>query len=66
MTTIMNMKREELVDRMSRLYGLENPIAISFARLCEEWAEGEQWDRCLEILVEAHEADPQIEIEWEA
>lgn len=61
----MNEMRDALVGRMCRLYGLENPIALSFAKLCEEWAEGERWDRCLEVLVEAHEADPQTEIEWE-
>lgn len=61
----MNEMRENLIDRMIRIYGFENPIVIDFCRLCETWASGDQWDRALEILVEAHEADPQIGIEDE-
>ena len=28
--------REELMNRMIRLYGFESPITIDFCRLCEE------------------------------
>ena len=50
--------RENLIDRMIRLYGFENPMVIEFCRMCEDW-ENNQWnDKVLRILVEAHEANP--------
>lgn len=51
--------RDQLLDRMIRIYGFEHPIVLDFARLCENWAPGVDWDRLLEVLVEAHEDHPQ-------
>lgn len=56
----MNDFREQLVDRMIRIYGFENQIVIDFCRMCEEWDNNEWNDKVLEILVQAHEDDPQI------
>lgn len=49
--------RENLMDRMIRIYGYENPIVVQFCRLCEEWEENDWNDKVLTILVEAHEAE---------
>lgn len=49
--------RENLMDRMIRIYGYENPIVIEFCRLCEEWEENDWNNKVLTILVEAHEAE---------
>lgn len=54
----MTELRENLVDRIIRIYGFEHPIAISIAHLCETYPQGEQWDRCLTALVECHEECP--------
>ena len=54
----MSNFRESLIDRMIHLYGFENPIVIDFCRLCESWAQGDEWDHLLEVLVSAHEASP--------
>ena len=43
----MNDFRENLLDRMIRIYGFEDPVVISFCRLCESWPEGEEWDKGL-------------------
>lgn len=51
--------REQLADRMIRLYGFESPITIEFCRLCEEWADTEANDRALTTLVKCHEEAPQ-------
>ena len=55
----MNKIREQLVDRMIRLYGFESPITIDFCRLCEEWADTETYDNALTTLVKCHEEAPQ-------
>lgn len=57
----MNQYRESLIDRMVRIYGLENPIVIDFVRLCERLDLNAWNDTTLELLVEAHEENPQIE-----
>lgn len=57
----MNQYRESLIDRMVRIYGLENPIIIDFVRLCERLDPNAWNDTTLELLVEAHEENPQIE-----
>ena len=54
----MSEIRENYIDRMCRIYGLENPIVIEFCRLCEMWEENEWNDKVLRYLVEAHEASP--------
>lgn len=50
--------RENYIDRMVAIYGLENPIVIDFCRMCEEWPENEWNNTILRLLVEAHEASP--------
>lgn len=55
----MNKIREQLVNRMIRLYGFESPITIDFCRLCEEWADTEANDNALTTLVKCHEEEPQ-------
>lgn len=47
----MTTKREELLSRMIRIYGFENPATIEFARL----AETEISDYDLETIVITHE-----------
>ena len=59
----MTAFREDLLTRIIRIYGFEHPITLDFAKLCENWAPGVNWDRCLEVLVEAHEDHPQIDEE---
>lgn len=56
----MSDKRQELIDRMIKLYGFENQMVIEFCKLCENYTDNEWNDRCLTTLVEAHEADPQM------
>lgn len=56
----MTTCREKLIDRMTAVYGLENPIVIDFCRLCENWEINDWNDKALTLLVEAHEADPMI------
>lgn len=56
--------REELLTRMIHLYGFEHPIVIEFARMCEAYTAtglAQQWDNCLEMLVEEHERHPYSE-----
>ena len=54
----MSKNRENLIDRMIRIYGFENKIVIDFAHLCETWEENKWNNTVLRLLVEAHEADP--------
>lgn len=54
----MSNYRENLMDRMIRLYNFESEIVIAFCRMCEQWEENEWNDKVLTLLVEAHEADP--------
>ena len=54
----MSKIREQLADRMIRLYGFENPITIDFCRLCEEWPVTEAYDSALATLVKCHEEAP--------
>ena len=51
----MTKLREELVDRMVRIYGFENPIVIQFCKLCES-DQFEDWE--LKVVVESHECFP--------
>ena len=55
----MNKIREQLIDRIIRLYGFESPITIDFCQLCEEWADTEAYDNALATLVKCHEEAPQ-------
>ena len=56
----MTTYRENLIDRMIRLYGYESQIVIDFARLCETWKVNKRNDTTLRMLVESHEADPVV------
>ncbi len=57
----MTTYRENLLDRMTHIYGLEAPIVIQFARMCERYENNAFNDDILRLLVEAHEADPVFE-----
>ena len=54
-------KREQLLDRMIRIYGFEDPIVIQFAEMCEKYGNSAWNDEILRLLVEAHEANPVFE-----
>lgn len=47
--------REELLDRMIRLYGFEHAVVIEFAKLVES---ATFTNEILEAIVKAHEAYP--------
>lgn len=51
----MTELREELINRMIRIYGYENPVVIQFCELCEKLDYTEWNNKCLTILVKAHE-----------
>lgn len=51
----MTEKREELLTRMIRLYGMEHEVVITFAKLIENPRFDEE---LLETLVECHEQNP--------
>lgn len=51
----MTEKREELLTRMIRIYGMEHEVVIMFARLIENPKFDE---KLLETLVENHEQNP--------
>ena len=59
----MNEIRENLIDRMIRIYGFENPTVIDFCQLCEKYPISEINDKRLEILVKCHETYPIVEDE---
>lgn len=49
--------REQLLSRMTKIYGLEHEIVIDFATICE----GDDFtDKVLEVIVKAHEENPVI------
>ena len=50
--------RENLIDRMIRIYGFEHPIVIQFAELYERMADTEYNNKALITLVKAHEENP--------
>lgn len=50
--------RNRLIDRMVRVYGLEHPVVIVFAKWCEEWEENWWNDKILAALVASKENDP--------
>jgi len=57
----MTTYRESLLERMIAIYGLENPIVIQFADMCEKYGDNAFNDDILRLLVDAHEADPVFE-----
>lgn len=54
----MNKLRENLIDRMIRIYGFENPIVIDFCHCCETFPNDEAHDKTLRTLVVVHEECP--------
>ena len=54
----MNKLRENLIDRMIRIYGFENPIVIDFCHCCETFPNDEAHDKTLRVLVLVHEECP--------
>lgn len=50
--------REQLLDRMIKIYGFEHEVVIEFARMCEEWLPTENNNNALETLVKCHEENP--------
>lgn len=53
--------REQLINRMIRIYGYEHKIVLQFAALCERAADNEINDKMLWLLVAAHEETPVFE-----
>lgn len=52
--------RENLLDRMIRIYGFENPLVIEFANACNKYVNSAEWDKTLETIVKSHEETPYI------
>lgn len=57
--------REQLIDRMIRIYGFENPIVIGFCKLCEVWDDTNENDKLLEEIVKLYEKYPNYNNEEE-
>lgn len=57
----MTTYREQLVDRMIRIYGFEHNCVLTFINMCERYENSFWYDHILEILVESHEEDPLVE-----
>ena len=57
----MNTMRENLIDRMVKIYGFEHPIVIRFAKLCESMEDNAIYDTILRLAVESHEEFPVLE-----
>ena len=57
----MSAKRNELINRMIRLYGFEHPFVIEFCKMCERWAQDEDHTHLLEVFVISHEQCPIID-----
>ena len=57
----MNPMRENLIDRMIRIYGFEHPAVIHFTELCERWEDTEINDIILRLAVESHEKYPKLD-----
>lgn len=51
----MSAFREQLLDRMIRIYGFEHKVVVAFAEACESTF---LTDRALEVVVESHEETP--------
>lgn len=57
--------REQLMDRMIRIYGFEHEIVIAFCTMCEDYPQTEAYDNTLRVLVESHEEFPVLDEEEE-
>jgi len=54
----MTQLHNSLINRMINLYGVDSEIVNSFIDLCTRMPSSFWNDKCLTILVEAHEANP--------
>ena len=61
----MNTMRENLLDRMIKIYGSEHHIVITFAKQCERWEDTAIYDTILRLAVEAHEKYPNLDTDEE-
>lgn len=50
--------RENLIDRMVRIYGFNHPIVVQFIELCERMADTEYNNKTLATLIKIHEENP--------
>ena len=57
----MNPMRENLLDRMIKIYGFEHHIVITFARQCERMEDNAIYDTMLRLAVESHEKYPNLD-----
>ena len=57
----MNPMRENLLNRMIKIYGFEHPIVIKFAKQCERWEDTAIYDTILRLAVESHEKYPRLD-----
>lgn len=55
--------RNYLLGRMVHLYGFEDEKVIAFSNLCEKYADSDEWDNVLRVIVESHENFPVIDEE---
>ena len=55
--------REQLMDRMIRIYGFEHEIVIAFCAMCETYPNTEAYEKMLRALVEWHEEFPVLDEE---
>ena len=51
----MSEFRQKLLNRIIGMYGKESSVTRNFSNLCEQYSPSAWNDRCLQILVEAHE-----------
>lgn len=51
----MSEFRKMLLNRIIALYGENSSVALNFSNLCKYYSPSAWNDRCLQILVEAHE-----------
>ena len=54
----MTQLYNSLINRMINLYGVDNEIVDNFIDLCTRMPSSSWNDKCLTILVEAHETNP--------
>lgn len=57
----LSLFRENLLNRMIRIYGFENEITIWFAQLLEDQEDNEINNKMLRIMVECHEKSPIVD-----
>ena len=57
----MNPMRENLLDRMIKIYGFEHPIVIRFAKSCESMEDNAIYDTILRLAVEKQKKYPNLD-----